>query len=249
MCCFSRPVESVTNTNLFARSAEKGRQFLVYSMTLSSQEDLAMILPIPVPPASPEDAVRFISLKEYPGFFKDLKSGFPEPIPLSAGRGAKSETPGKAAPLAVVEVGEFEASFVPAVKEFARLDPRFRLPENTWEKLPAYRAFGFAVFKLKKGAKTLHPMAFEFPRANPKQLFFPTVHIHDGKVHPTAAFDHSLYCQKGEGDSFSLMSWQESPLEAARFVTVEKAQGLLDGARHAYRKTIRGAQKNEDVVL
>ena len=151
--------------------------------------------------------------------------------------------------MAVVEVGNFEASFVPSVKDFSRLDERFRLSDTSWEKLPAYAGFGFAVFKLKKGAKTVHPMAFEFPRANPKQLFFPTVHIHDGQVHPKAAFDHSLYCQKAEGDSFSLMAWEESPLDAARFVKIEKSKGLVDGARHCYRKVIRGEQKNEDVVL
>ena len=37
-------------------------------------------------------------------------------------------------------------------------------------------------------------MAFDFPRAA-KKLFFPTVHIHDGKVHDKADFDHALYCQ------------------------------------------------------
>ena len=46
MCCFSRHVESVSNTNIFARSSSNGRQYLVYSMTIQSKEDLAMILPI-----------------------------------------------------------------------------------------------------------------------------------------------------------------------------------------------------------
>jgi hypothetical protein len=31
MCCFSRPVQSVSATNIFARPAAGGRQFLVYS--------------------------------------------------------------------------------------------------------------------------------------------------------------------------------------------------------------------------
>jgi hypothetical protein len=250
MCCFSKPVDLVTNTNIFARSAEKGRQFLVYSMTLSSKEDLAMILPLPVPAGTAEDAVRFIDLHEYPQFFADLKSGFPEPIMKSLGRGEKGEAPaGAKAPLAVVEVGEFEASFVPAIKDFSRLDERFRIADSAWEKLPAYKSFGFAVFKLKKGAKTIHPMAFEFPRAKAKELFFPTVHIHDGQVHAKAEFDHSLYCQKAEGESFSLMAWRESEFDASRFVKIDKAKGLVDGARHCHRKVIKGEQKNEDIVL
>jgi hypothetical protein len=244
MCCFSRPVESVTNTNLFARSAEKGRQFLVYSMTMSAKEDLAMILPIPVPRGSAEDAVRFISLKDYPDFFKDMRAGFPEPAP--GGRGLKSEAaPAKA--LKVVEVGNFEASFVPAAKDFGRLDLRFRLPENAWEKLPGYRDFGFAVFKLKAGEKEVHPMAFEFPRADATKLFFPTVHIHDGEVHPRASFDHSLFCQSRHDEALPLRDWRESPQVALQFMKVDTAQGLLDPHRHCYRKTIRGEHRNEDI--
>ena len=250
MCCFSQAVESVTNTNLFARSAEKGRQFLVYSMTLSSKEDLAMILPLPVPVGSAEDAVRFIDLKGYPDFFKHLKAGFPEPKALALTRGEKGEAPGHdEAPLAVVQVGDFEASFVPAVKDFSRLDARFRLPDTAWDKLPGIKGFGFAVFKLKKGAKTVHPMAFEFPRVNPRQLFFPTLHIHDGQVHPKAAFDHSLYCQTREGDTTSMLQWEETELPAGRFMKVDAALGLVDGARHCFRKQIRGEQKNEDIVV
>src|SRR5262245_21623687 len=181
MCCFSGRVEHVADTSIFARSVDNGRQILVYSMTISTRSDVAMILPLPVPPGSPEDAVRFISLKEYPDFFKDMKKGFPEPVSRGFMTLSAPERSAPAQKLEVVQVGEFEASFVPTVKDFSRLDERFRLPDQTWEKLPAYKDYGFAVFKLKPTAREVHPMAFEFPRANPKQLFFPTVHIHDGK--------------------------------------------------------------------
>ncbi len=50
MCCFSRPVISVSQTRIFARSAEQGRQLLIYQMALNANQDLAMILPLPVPP-------------------------------------------------------------------------------------------------------------------------------------------------------------------------------------------------------
>src|SRR4051794_19542481 len=113
MCCFSRAVERVANTNIFARSSKEERQYLVYSMTLMAKENLAMILPLPTPKAAPEDALKFINLEEYPAFFADLKKGFPEP-PTNAPRGGGGT--GGAHALAVVEVGSFEASFVPAVK-------------------------------------------------------------------------------------------------------------------------------------
>src|SRR5947208_2148268 len=137
MCCFSRKVDVVADTNIFARPGKDGRQFLVYAMRLKAGEDLSMILPIPTPKGSPDDAVRFVSLEKYPAFFDDLRKGSPEPRALAGGRGAKKDAaPPK--PLPVVEVGSFVASFVPAVKDFARLDAQFRLPEAVLEKLPRY---------------------------------------------------------------------------------------------------------------
>ena len=49
MCCFSQPVDLIADTNIFARASKDGKQYLVYAMTMSAKEDLAMILPIPAP--------------------------------------------------------------------------------------------------------------------------------------------------------------------------------------------------------
>src|SRR5687767_6994927 len=89
MCCFSREVEHVSNTSIFARAAEEGRQYVVYEMTIDAKEELAMILPIPVPPKPAEDAVKFINLKDYAAFFKDMKKGF---TPPPSRGGAKADT-------------------------------------------------------------------------------------------------------------------------------------------------------------
>jgi hypothetical protein len=244
MCCFSQPVEFVAGTNIFARPARAG-QYLVYSMTLKAGSDLAMILPIPTPKASKEDAVTFINLEKYPDFFDDMRSGFPLPPPP---RGLKDDSPRpKPEPkLKVVEVGSFVASFVPTVKDFVRLDDQFKLPEGTWVKLPQYKDYGFAVFKLKKGEHKVHPMAFEFPRADERRLFFPTVHIHDGKVHDRAGFDHTLYCQGADTG----MRWRESPQPAEMFLKkLDQAKGVVDPKAHVYRKDMNGTFKNEDVWL
>lgn len=246
MCCFSRHVEKVANTSIFARASKDERQYLVYSMTLSAKEDLAMILPIPTPKDAAEDAVKFISLKEYPAFFKDMAHGFYVPPPRATNAEPKSKKD-DAPKLKVVEVGSFEASFVPAVKDFARLDERFRLPAGTWDELPAYKEFGFAVFKLKSGEKEVHPMAFEFPRKNKKVLFFPTVHIHDGKVHKTAMFDHALYCQNTAGEN--TMAWTESRQPASLFLKIDKAAGLVAKDRHVHRLLLSGRKPNRDTVL
>lgn len=247
MCCFSRPVQSVADTNIFARASRDGRQFLAYQMKFRSAEDLAMILPLPTPPRSPEDAVRFVNLQKYPEFFADLKKGFPEPPPPRAAKGGPPTLGGAGGALAVVEVGDFEASFVPTVGDFARLDARFRLPNDVWAGLPQYRDFGFAVFKLKKpdrGERKVHPMGFEFPRADRQVLFFPTVHIHDGTAPARARFDHALYCQL---PAAPMTGWEESPGLANGFVDARKAEGLIDPDAHVYRRRMHGVFENRDV--
>lgn len=249
MCCFSRPVQSVSATSIFARSGADGRQFLVYSMTLKAKEDLAMVLPLPVRPGSGEKAVSFINLGDYAEFFADLRKGFPEPLESrtrSNSRGLGAPPPAK---LEIVNVGSFEASFVPTVADFSRLDERFRLPPGAWDKLPAYRDSGFAVFKLKSGETKVHPMAFSFPRANAGELFFPTVHIHDGKVHERAKFDHVLYCQRGAADQFTLLEWEESIRPAGFFMDLKKAPAILDGGEHCYKRVLTGTLPNKDTVL
>jgi len=276
MCCFTGHVESVSDTSIFARFAAKDEQFLVYSMKMKASQELAMVLPIPVPRGTKEDAVKFINLEGYPGFFKDMRKGFPTPPDnrdsKAAGRGFSGAKPEPQ--LKVVQVGKFEASFVPTIADFSRLDKRFRLPDGTWDAIPKYRAYGFAVFKLRPGAKpspesdsnenqkesgfgagafgdrtpeqTFHPMAFRFP-TDSTRLFFPTVHIHDGKVHDVEHFDHSLYCQMTADDHSSLFRFRESPQPAGMFLNEQKSKGLIEPDEHCYRRTIRGKHKNDDV--
>lgn len=250
MCCFSRPVISVSATNIFARPAEEGRQFVVYSMTLNAKDDLAMILPLPVKAGSDEKAVTFVDLSNYPDFFTDLHKGFPvfitDDLGLAMSKGIAVANSRK---LEVVRVGSFEASFVPTLKDFFRLDERFRISDRAWKQLPQYRDYGFAVFKLKPGESKVHPMAFSFPRRDSKSLFFPTVHIHDGKVHSKADFDHALYCQPGERERPEVHEWEESYADARRFMQVDKAKGLILADQHCYRKELRGRLPNRDTLI
>jgi hypothetical protein len=146
MCCFSKPVVSVSATKIFARPGDKGRQFLVYSMAIETGNELAMILPLPVRLPAGEKDVEFIDLKAYPQFFFDLANGFPRPVAASPPSSSWRMRAESAHPLAVVTVGDFEASFVPSVKDFSRLDERFRLADNVWKKLPGYESYSFAVF-------------------------------------------------------------------------------------------------------
>ena len=228
---------------------ENGRQFVAYSMTLEMAEPLAMVLPIPVAKGSDEKAVRFIDLENYQNLFGDLDAGFPKPPSKDLLDTTASAIASAAVNLQVIQVGNFEASFVPAVNDFSRLDERFRMPPDLFAKMPDYRHFGFAVFKLKPGAQTVHPMAFEFPTSLGAQVFFPTVHVHDGKVHPRAEFDHVLYCQPSGATHLKLSTWTESPKTAQHFVNVKESAGLVLAGEHCYKLEMHGMLPNKDTVL
>jgi hypothetical protein len=121
------------------------------------------------------------------------------------------------------------------------------LPEGTWEKLGGYSDYGFVVFKLRRGDAHVHPMAFNFATARPDLLFFPTVHVHDGKVHARAEFDHDLYCQIPRSGLRALASWQESELPASRFINAAETKGVILPDRHVFRKSVRGIRANKDL--
>ncbi len=247
MCCFSGPVSNVAHTRIFARwlpHTKPFRQVLAYQMEFSAKSDVAMILPIPVAPGTAEDAVKFLDLEKEPKFFTRLGELFPQrnfgksPVPVAAA----SEKPRK---LLVIQVGSFEASFVPSLADFSRLDDRFKLKDKVWKQLPQYGSWGFAVFKLRKESTTVHPMAFSFPNAEPtKGLFFPTVHIHDGKVHAEEEFNHTLYCQVPTGKR-APRNWHESELLPSSLGAWNDAD-LLDRSEHVYRSTLYGKLPNTD---
>lgn len=245
MCCFTGPVKDVSNTKIFVRMGTGVEQYIAYAMSLESETKLAMVLPIPVIAGSGEEAVRFINLSEYPAFFDDLNRGFP----ALRSYGGKAPAAVQAVPqgtLKVNSVGSYEASFVPTIADFARLDERFRLPNDVWAKLPGYKNFGFAVFKLKAFHGPVHPMAFSFPSSMLQSLFFPTLHIHDGQIHEKEHFDHTLYAQ---GGGINARGWEESPGIASQFVKLERAQGMISPNHHVYRRQIHGLETNGDILL
>jgi hypothetical protein len=249
MCCFSGAVEHVGATKIFARPTRLG-QFLVYSMSVELGAPLAMILPLPVPVSSSDDAVRFVDLSGYPTLFDDLHAAFPMSFAMgqAASRGAVAKD--EALMLEVHQVGSFEASFVPSLADFDRLDPRFRISPAVWAKLPQYADWGFAVFQLspKRGLQTVHPMALELPVRDPSTLFFPTVHIHDGTVHSTARFDHDLYCQV-DGILAATLDWNPSFGPLGANVDELRSRGIVRGTSRGFMTSLGGELPNRDVIL
>jgi hypothetical protein len=117
-----------------------------------------------------------------------------------------------------------------------------------WDALPGYADWGFAVFKLRSGrAQSVHPMAFVFPRRDPRTLFFPTVHVHDGTVPAEATFDHSLYAQP-ERLVAATFGWERSDGDVGRFLDPGVAS-VVDLAAPAYRRHRVGRFANADLTL
>ena len=249
MCLFTLDVEDVSDTNIFARSLGD-RQFLVYEMKYASKAELAMVLPIPVPPGSPEDAVRFVSFEKCIGFFGELDRGFPRDSIVLGGdieMLSMNDLTVRPTTLEVHDVGAYEASFVPTVADFGRLDERFRLPANIWLELNTYRDYGFAVFKLRAtGLHREHPLAFEFPTRHPDRLFFPTMHLHDRRLKRTAQYDHTLYCQPSHAMQWFMEGWEDSPEAADRFMLKPCAREFVDLELSCWRTKLRGERQNAD---
>jgi len=257
MCCFSNApaFDKVSGTQIFARFVAPGRQALAYSMTLSARAPLAMVLPLPVAAGTGEDALQFVDLSGCPKLFDHLNLAFPLPQPRG-GPVLRSARP-QLIPLKVHQVGDFEASFVPTVADFSRLDPRFRIAPEVWAGLPDVADYGFAVFQLrgfdaeggllsffkrKTTTRTFHPMAFVFPSRQPDSLFFPTVHIHDGDVHDHADFDHTLYAQ----GLHEPQGWARSSGLLSRYVPLHETKELVVGG-FAHRMKLKGRLPNRDM--
>jgi hypothetical protein len=261
VCCFSvptpvgllgrilAPTVHVSATNIFARMLSGERQALAYGMNLSTPIEVAMILPLPVAPGAGEEAAQFVDLSRTPRMFEELHELFELSPPLRSSGGITMSA-GEGPRLVVHEVGSFVASYVPTRADFSRLDPRFRLPEALFDAVPRYADYGFAVFQLARGQHTIHPMALTF-RTRAQQLFFPTVHLHDGRFHRRAKFDHALY--------FQTPRFRPDPLgpppryfEDATVAWKQPGndyQGLLQRGAPLLRSELRGTLPNQDTWI
>lgn len=273
MCCFKPSPQWVARTRIFGRMTTSVRQMIAYTMEIGADTELAMILPIPVALKAADDAVRFIGLEGYPSFFADLAGGFPVAGAITYGKAGGFGGVESAPMLPVVAVGKYEASFVPTINDFDRLDDRFRIDREVWLTRPEYADYGFVVFKLKpatapappeataaignarptfaaqgKESQSFHPMVFEFPvRRIGQPLFFPTLHIHDGELHAKEHFDHELYCQPMNPRHSSLRRWTESQLPIEDFVDAKRAAALIKPGEHCFRQIIHGRRENRDI--
>ncbi|MFZ9888032.1 MAG: hypothetical protein ACO3JL_11060 [Myxococcota bacterium] len=241
MCCFSGPVELVADTKIFARLTE-GWQYLAYEMRFDAKAPVAMVLPVPTRPESPR--LEFIDLAGVDGFFGRLDTAF---AAKSRGRSDGLSFEDDRGVLEVVRVGAFDASFVPAKADFARIDKRFQLSDAVWQELTGYIDWSFAVFQFAELHEHSHPMAFRFETRAPGSFYFPTMHVHDGTVPAVALFDHALYAQ-GQPDEDG---WERTTARAGEVLGElaqhESIQRLCELGAFVRRREVRGERPNEDV--
>jgi hypothetical protein len=250
MCCFSVPTPKsfwqrlfarkvhVSATNIFARVVAPGVQSLAYSMDLATAREVAMILPVPVRPGTGESALRFIDLEKYPRMFSELDALFAKP--------AEQVSRFQGHTLAVHEVGSFIATYVPTKVDFDRVDRRFWMPRIVLDSVPEYADYGFAVFQLKPGNKTIHPMAFTFPSRELDRLFIPTVHLHDGRFHHEAEFDHAIYYQHPRVRD---VGGQLEADDVSQQLPAHDYAGVVDATRPIVKRTVRGTHPNRDTWI
>lgn len=251
MCLFSVPTPKsfwqrlfapkvhVSATNIFARIVAPGVQSLAYTMNLATAREVAMILPVPVRPGTGESAVRFIDLEKYPEMFSELDALFEEAHPAG-----ELQLLGRT--LAVHEVGSFIATYVPSKLDFDRVDRRFWLPRVVLDSVPAYSDYGFAVFQLKPGNQTVHPMAFTFPSRELDRLFIPTVHLHDGRFHHEAEFDHAIYYQHPRVREVGGRMEQDT---VSHQMPAHHYAGVVDATRPIVKRIVRGTHPNQDIWI
>lgn len=258
MCIFAQPVLSVSGTKIFGRLDGQGNQFVAYQMEYATTEKNAMILTIPTKLGTSESSVQFVDLSGYDNFFKHLNNAFPAPVPPSMPLSRSGWVEPTDSALVVHKVGSFVASIVPQLSDFSRLDSQFQIAPETWAKIPLYRDYSFVVFQLEALDGKPHPMAFKFPTRHTEQVFFPTVHIHDGEVHSREKFDHTLYCQdpmldKATGSYTNkkddATGLTRSKQVAEKSVFIDKSRGVVAANQLLHRKRMRGMLKNADVFV
>ena len=253
MCILAQPVESVSDTSIFAAfNTDRTRQVVVYEMAVEFRgSGNAMILPVPVPMRgnSSTGEIELIDMTAYPNFFKDLADLFRPRY-----RGLMKGVPSNSF-LKVVDVGSYKVSIAATVDEAERVNPDvFTLSAETRAALNEHYRFGyhFIVAQLQTGGK-FHPLAYSHPTSG--VLFFPTRHEH-GDGHHLPKWDHTIYHQPGgafmeEPRSVQTRKQEGRSIQSVQSQTIRVA-GLaefLSVTEPIEQKKIKGHGKNLDLQV
>lgn len=236
MASFTQPVSGVSGTRIFARVVND-RQFLVFSTSVRATGNLALVLPLPVPPGSGADAVRFHDLSLFPEIFVHLQELFQNTGAMavrgSLGRELMENTPALESPVEKV-------SFLPGRKAFETLEPCDRLSAAAWTSRPGWSDFGFVVASLRLGSSAgneaahIPPIAVEFPTRRAGEIFFPTI------------ADDTLYLQShsgGDALASAEIPWQEGGSDPNAWLA-EESGGVIAPRQAVYRARLPATGRN-----
>ena len=178
-------------TRIFA-TKHAGKDVLVYEAAIMTPESNAMVLPIPIRAGS--GPIELVDLSAFPQMFAEIALYYNGPVEPADAWGRPEAPPQK---LEVFTVGAFKASIVPSLDQLGQLDDRFHIQPGFRELLAErYGDWAFVVYQLAPGNHILHPFGVAFESRFQEQLFFPTLHVHDGAhAAAKAGFAHSLYAQ------------------------------------------------------
>lgn len=187
MCIFSRPIDKVGQTRIFAATLTGGRQVIVYANSVaSSAQKNAMILPFPTGPCAMFDTTGMKGPGSSIPFFDRLHDMFHP----------KTRSPEPAQALRVDRVGDFLCSYADSIADLERVDASVMIVEpDTLEfiKRSYPTGFGFLICKLAEGVTNEHaysPIGYvcnRLPTASGGSLFVPTMHEHGSASSGSAA--------------------------------------------------------------
>ena len=185
MCCISRPVQEVADTNILVARLETDPNFqlTVYQNKVHNQSPKnAMIIAVPSP-----STVRIHNLSSARDLFTRLHSFFTpivvEEIYYFNMKSADDEIR-QPAKLKVERVGDYNVSLVPSMADLKRVDDSyFLLSDGVIQALSIYpSSWGFLVFGLSDESthsRKYSPFAFSHELPYPDQLYIPTLHYHE----------------------------------------------------------------------
>jgi hypothetical protein len=83
--------------------------------------------------------------------------------------------------------------------------------------------------------------------------FFPTVHIHEGKIESSAHFDHSLYCQaEWQQNGWEISRdkpYDRNPISAKPLMSIAGTKGIVNSDTVIQKRRLHGLYPNKDVFL
>jgi hypothetical protein len=202
MCCFSKEVESVSNTQICVLpSTLNGAdcQTVVYSCEVSMKrggKQTAMILPAFNPGNNP-DNILLHDMSDCRYFFTDLDRLIQKPTYKSAVMQTNSWSE-SSAPLKVKQVGAYKVSVAPSLQDLKRIDQSV-LPINLDllkefdKRYSAEHSYVVAAFD-PDGPQSAEFSPFAYTHLkSPLGWFVPTLHFHSSKMQPAEEFDHTIY--------------------------------------------------------